>query len=76
MLSDVEQIASYAMQTGYYANAIELSRDIFQMLPQYHLGFDEAYLQERMAELRSKLVKLKLSLSIALRLLPRSSITL
>ena len=40
-LADVEQLAGYAMQMGYYANAIELSRELFDVLPNYEIRHEE-----------------------------------
>ena len=59
MLYDVEQIAEYAMEMGYYASAIELSRAIFEILPRYMLKEDsEVELPFRMEKMRKKLVSL------------------
>ena len=58
-LADVEQLAGYAMQMGYYANAIELSRELFDVLPNYEIRHEEEVdLPKRSEQLRSYLVKL------------------
>ena len=58
-LADVEQLAGYAMQMGYYANAIELSKELFDVLPNYEIRHEEEVdLPKRSEQLRSYLVKL------------------
>ena len=60
-MADVEQVTYFALQTGYYANAIELSREIMNMLKSnYNTSRhqEELAIPSRMKKLVSKLVKL------------------
>ena len=58
-MADVEQVTYFALQTGYYANAIEITREIINMLKNdYNTSrhHEEIEISSRMKKLVSKLV--------------------
>ena len=59
MLSDIEQLASYAMQMNYYDYAINLTRVVAAILPFYDLIHEEEIgLPKRLDNMKVKLAQL------------------